>query len=78
MKTNDSGRRRFRLQQKERISRRNLIGNVYYPTPSYRWMDIAISNDLEALKKMKNEISTIKQIGFGEYRIEDTFNLTFL
>lgn len=41
---------RYRLQRRESISRPCIIGNHSYPLPTYRWKDVAVSDDLEALK----------------------------
>ena len=41
---------RYRLQRKESVSRPCIIGNHSYPLPAYRWKDIAVSDDLDALK----------------------------
>ena len=64
---------RYRLQQKERVSLKNLIGNVIYPTPTYRWEDIAVSDNIEVLNGMLEGLN--KGIGKKyhiEYKIEDT------
>ena len=67
---------RYRLQYKERVMLNNLIGNVVYPTPTYRWKDIAITDNkeaiTEALEKLKNSYG--KQYNI-DYRIEDTLVL---
>ena len=42
---------RYRLQRKEPYTMPNILGNHSMPVHTYRWKDIAISDDLEALKK---------------------------
>lgn len=60
-------RYRYRLQHKEPCSMPNILGNHSFPVPTYRWVDIAVSNDIEVLKKnFKDKLST------KDYRIEDT------
>ena len=55
---------RYRLQYKEPVTRPNILGNRSFPVHTYRWKDIAASNDYDALKKiMPNN---------KDYRIEDT------
>ena len=58
---------RYRLQIKESIHHPYVIGNRSYPYPTFRWKDIAVSDDLEALKKCM----TMKD---DRYRIIDTHN----
>lgn len=41
---------RYRLQRKESVSQPCIIGNRSYPLPTYRWKDIAVLDDLDALK----------------------------
>lgn len=55
---------RYRLQRKETIARPNILGNCSFPVYTYRWKDIAVSDDREALEKLMD--------GSGKYRIEDT------
>jgi hypothetical protein len=55
---------RYRLQRKETIARPNILGNHSFPVYTYRWKDIALSDDRSALEAMMpNE---------KDYRIEDT------
>lgn len=54
---------RYRLQRKEPYAMPNILGNHSFPVHTYRWRDIAISDDLEALKKLMPD--NLK------YRIED-------
>lgn len=55
---------RYRLQRKEQIVLPNILGNHSFPVYSYRWKDIALSDDRSALESMMpNE---------KDYRIEDT------
>lgn len=42
---------RYRLQRKERYALPNILGNHSIPVYTYRWKDIAVSNDFEELKK---------------------------
>lgn len=55
---------RYRLQRKEHYVLPNILGNHSMPVYTYRWKDIAMSNDIKELKKIlpKSE----------NYRIEDT------
>ena len=59
---------RYRLQRKERIFRPCIIGNHSYPLPTYRWKDVAVSDDLEALKKVvkKDDNHRIIDISKGD------------
>lgn len=55
---------RYRLQQKEAIARPNILGNHSFPVHTFRWKDIAASDDRAELEKlMPND---------KDYRIEDT------
>ena len=56
---------RYRLQRKTPVSLPCRIGNVSRPLPTYQWQDVAISDDLEALKEYGSNCKS-------EYRIEDT------
>lgn len=42
---------RYRLQRKEPYAMANILGNHSMPVHSYRWKDIAVSSNLEELKK---------------------------
>lgn len=55
---------RYRLQRKEQISRPCIIGNRSYPLPTYRWKDIAVSNDKAALETGITD--------WEKYRVVDT------
>lgn len=55
---------RYRLQYKELIARPNILGNHSFPIHTYRWKDIAASDDRAALEKM--------MLNNKDYRIEDT------
>ena len=57
-------RMRYRLQRKETIFMPCIIGNHSYPLPTYRWKDIAISDDRTALEAMIANKET--------YRVIDT------
>ena len=57
-------RLRYRLQTKETVARPNILGNHSCPVITYRWKDVAASDDRSELEKiMPNN---------REYRIEDT------
>lgn len=55
---------RYRLQRKEPYSLPNILGNRSMPVHTFRWKDIAMSDDIKELEKHlpKNK----------NYRIEDT------
>lgn len=55
---------RYRLQRKEPYTLPNILGNHSMPVHTYRWVDIAMSEDKKNLEKIMplNE----------NYRIEDT------
>ena len=55
---------RYRLQRKEQIVRPNVLGNHSFPVYTYRWKDIAASDDYTALEKLMQKSKA--------YRIEDT------
>ena len=55
---------RYRLQRKETVAMPNVLGNHSMPVYTYRWKDIAVSDDKAALLG-------IMPRGDG-YRIEDT------
>ena len=57
---------RYRLQRKETYSMPNILGNHSMPVRTYRWKDIAVSGDLEELKKHLPNST--------DYRIIDVFN----
>ena len=58
--------RRYRLQRKEPFTMPNILGNHSMPVKTYRWKDIAVSGDFEALKMhLPNS---------PDYRIIDVFN----
>lgn len=55
---------RYRLQRKEQYVKSNILGNHSFPVYTYRWKDIAASNDRKELEKiMPSDMN---------YRIEDT------
>lgn len=55
---------RYRLQRKEPYTMPNILGNCSFLVHTYRWKDIAVSDDYAALEKiMPNN---------KNYRIEDT------
>ena len=55
---------RYRLQRKETVAMPNVLGNHSMPVYTYRWKDIAVSDD-------KSALTDIMPRGDG-YRIEDT------
>jgi hypothetical protein len=62
---------RYRLQFKEATTHPYIIGNHSYPYPTYRWIDIAISDDLEALEKHFDKMAPPDSKYRECYRIED-------
>lgn len=58
---------RYRLQRKTPYSMPNIIGNCSYPLPTYRWKDIAASDDLNQLIEIMQNM-----VPRENYRIEDT------
>lgn len=59
---------RYRLQRKEQFVLSNILGNKSFPVYSYRWKDIAASDDKKALEAL------LKILDDENYRIEDTRN----
>ena len=59
---------RYRLQRRERYVMPNILGGHSFPLYTYRWKDIAASNDRQALEDMMPKTNSL-------YRIEDTWNL---
>ncbi len=55
---------RYRLQRKEAYAMPNILGNRSFPVHTYRWKDIAASDDRAALEKLMPNSK--------DYRIEDT------
>ena len=55
---------RYRLQRKEAYTMPNILGNRSFPVHTYRWKDIAASDDRAALEKLMPNVK--------DYRIEDT------
>ena len=60
---------RYRLQRKEQYAMPNVLGNHSFPVYTYRWKDVAISDD-------KGALESLIPIGSKEYRIEDTEPIT--
>lgn len=56
--------KRYRLQCKEQRVIPNVLGNHSYPVYSYRWKDVALSDDRQALEAIMPNSTN--------YRIEDT------
>ena len=60
------GRLRYRLQRKETVAMPNILGGHSFPVHTYRWRDIAASDDKDALENaLLNPFSE-------DYRIIDT------
>ena len=57
-------RLRYRLQIKEPYSMPNILGNTSYPVPTFRWRDVALSDDKAALERMASRR--------GDMRVIDT------
>lgn len=55
---------RYRLQRKEQYVKPNVLGNHSMPVYTYRWKDIAASDDRKALEEIMPD--------HKDYRIEDT------
>lgn len=55
---------RYRLQRKEAYAIPNILGNHSFPVHTYRWKDVAASDDRFALEKLMTNSK--------DYRIEDT------
>lgn len=55
---------RYRLQRKEAYAMPNVLGNHSFPVHTYRWKDIAASDDRAALASIMPDDKN--------YRIEDT------
>ena len=62
-------RYKYRLQKKEPFAIPNVLGNHNFPVHTYRWVDIAVSNDKEGLTNYMNVLQ--QQHQKNEYRIED-------
>lgn len=58
---------RYRLQRKEQYVHPNTLGNRSFPVYSFRWKDIAASDDLNRLEKYQAEQRLIGE----KYRIVD-------
>lgn len=56
---------RYRLQRREQYVTPNILGGHSFPLYTYRWKDIAASNDRQALEDMMPKTNSL-------YRIEDT------
>lgn len=55
---------RYRLQRKTPYTMPNILGGHSFPVPTYRWKDIATSDDKSALEALVSD--------WTNYRIEDT------
>ena len=55
---------RYRLQRKETVARPNTLGNHSFPVYTFRWKDIAASDDRAALEEIMPNTK--------DFRIEDT------
>lgn len=60
------GKMRYRLQRKEPFAIANVLGNHSMPVHTYRWRDVAVSDDRSSLEEL------IPDIRDSNYRIEDT------
>ena len=58
------GRLRYRMQRKETVARPNILGGHSFPVHTYRWRDIAASDDRTALEQALPRSN--------DYRIIDT------
>lgn len=58
-------RMRYRLQRRESVAMPNVLGNHSFPVYTYRWKDVAVSDNKELLEEL------IPDDG-DKYRIEDT------
>ena len=59
-----AARPRYRLQRREKCAMPNILGNHSFPVHTWRWRDVAVSDDKAGLELMMPN---------GEdYRIEDT------
>lgn len=57
----------YRLQRKEPYVLPNILGNHSMPVHTYRWRDIAICEDYDALYEVQKECKPAK-----DYRIIET------
>ena len=57
-------RLRYRLQRKQQYVLPNVLGNHSFPVYTFRWKDIAMSDDKRALEDMA--------LNGADYRIIDT------
>lgn len=55
---------RYRLQRKETVALPNILGNHSFPVYTFRWRDIAASDDYAALEEIMPNTK--------DFRIEDT------
>lgn len=55
---------RYRLQRKETVACPNILGNHSFPVYTFRWKDIAASDDRAALEEIMPNTK--------DFRIEDT------
>lgn len=55
---------RYRLQRKEAYAMPNILGNHSFPVHTYRWKDVAMSDNRDDLEKIMPNNT--------EYRIEDS------
>lgn len=62
-------RPKYRLQRKESYSMPNILGNCSFPVATYRWKDIAVSDDKEILTEYMEYLKTKNPK--NEYRIEE-------
>ena len=60
---------RYRLQRKQTYAMPNVLGNRSFPVFTYKWIDIAVSDDFDSLKEYAGDL--LLDIN---YRIKDTWN----
>lgn len=59
---------RYRLQHKQSYVMPNILGGRSFPVYTYKWVDIAVSDDKTKLEEYAGELLKTKL-----YRIEDTY-----
>lgn len=58
---------RYRLQYKQPYAMSNILGNHSVSVNTYKWVDIAVSDDLQSLTEYAANL-----LSDSSYRIEDT------
>ena len=64
---------RYRLQRKETYVKANILGNRSFPVYTYRWKDIAVSNDRGALEAILQGTTDQDRFEGGRFPIVDIF-----